>query len=205
MITRRGLLTAGAGGAAAALATACGGSHGPADPDVAGATLASTVERVAIDTYQTMRDLLTKGALGALETAVVAGFVVTAADQHHKAMEQWTSVLQAHGRPAVDSPDRRLKPVVDAAVTKVKDVLGVVRVALQLEDYASRAYLQLLPTLRSPEATTLAGQLVVVDQQHQAVLRYLIGLYPVGSGMDNPQPSDFAFAPADPQPSRVTG
>lgn len=202
MITRRGLLT---GTIAGVVATACGRNTGPTDPDLRAATAAAGVERVAIDSYEMIRDLLTKGALGAKETDAVATFVVTAADQHHKAMEQWTSVLAAGGRGPVDAPDRRLKPVADTALNDLRDVVGVARLALQLEDYASQTYLQLIPTLQKPSTAMLAGQLLVVDQQHQAVLRYLIGLYPVGSGMDNPLPTTFAFAPAEPRASLVTG
>jgi hypothetical protein len=207
-VSRRGFLTRTAATAAAALAAgACSaGGDGAADPDLDGATVAAGIERVAFDSYDTIRTSLLKGRFGAEEPGAIATFVVTAADQHHKAMEAWGAVLAAGGRPAETGPDRTLKPVADIAVTRLTDVVGVARLALQVEDYASQAYLKLLPTLRNPDTVRLAAQVLVVDQQHQAVLRYLLGLYPIGSGMKDPAtPGDFAFAPADPQPSLVTG
>jgi hypothetical protein len=204
---RRFLATTAATAGAALVAGACSGDGGgPADPDLDGATVAAGIERVAFDSYDTIRTLLLKGRFGAEEPGAIVTFVVTAADQHHKAMEGWGAVLAAGGRLADPGPDRTLKPVVDIAVTRLIDVVGVARLALQVEDYASQAYLKLLPSLRNPDTVRLAAQILVVDQQHQAVLRYLLGLYPVGSGMkDPPKPGDFAFAPADPQPSLVTG
>jgi hypothetical protein len=205
VISRRRLLAGTAGTAGAMLVGgACTGGGGTVDPDVAAATTGAGVERVAIDAYERIRTLLTQGQLGAAIPAAIDTFVVTAADQHHKAMEAWTALLTARGRPAVDEPDRRLKPVVDIAVTRLLDVVGVARLALQLEDYASQAYLQLLPSLRKPDAVTVAARLLVVDRQHQAVLRYIVGLSPLGSGIDDPaQPA--GFAPADPRASLVPG
>ena len=39
------------------------------------------------------------------------------------------------------------------------------------------------PHLKSPDAIKLAAQMDVVGPQHQAILRYVLGLYPVGSGV----------------------
>jgi hypothetical protein len=207
-LSRRGFLagTAATAGAALAAGACSGGGGGAAHPDLDGATVAAGMERVAFDTYDTIHTLLLKGRFGAEEPGAIVTFVVTAADQHHKAMEAWGAVLAAGGRPAETGPDRTLKPVVDIAVTRLTDVVGVARLALQVEDYASQAYLKLLPTLGNPDTVRLAAQILVVDQQHQAVLRYILGLYPVGSGLTEPaKPGDFAFAPADPQPSLITG
>jgi hypothetical protein len=200
------LAAAGATGAAVAVGACTDAGGGPVDPDLAGAAAAASTERVAIDTYETIRTKLMAGRLGAAGPDAIVTFVVTAADQHHKALEAWNGVLTAGRRPVTDAPDRRLKPVVDLSVTRLTDVVGVARLSLQLEDYVSQVYLQLIPTLKKPDTVKLAGQILVVDQQHQAVLRYVLGLYPVGTGVDNPaQPADFAFAPADPRATLVTG
>ncbi len=60
----------------------------------------------------------------------------------------------------------------------------------------------MIPTLASPDAIKLASQILVVDQQHQAILRYVLGLYPVGSGVVKESKD---FAPSDPQAALVTG
>jgi hypothetical protein len=117
-------------------------------------------------------------------------------------MDAWNKLLTAAGGPAVTDPDQKLRPVVDAAVARVADIPAAATLALRLEDYASQTYLKAIPALTTAAAVELAARILVVDQQHQAVLRYLLGLYPVGSGVVR-DPGD--FAPADPRPSLITG
>jgi hypothetical protein len=62
---------------------------------------------------------------------------------------------------------------------------------LLLEQTASDTYLSAIPTLKSKDAITLAGQLQVVDQEHAAVLHYVLGEYPVP---DVFQTTDKAFS-----------
>ncbi|HEX3622900.1 MAG TPA: ferritin-like domain-containing protein [Acidimicrobiales bacterium] len=208
-ISRRRFLTATATSVAAATAVgACTGhgAGGGAGTDLDAAAKAASIERVAFDAYVTIRDLITRGRLGAALPGAIVAFVIAAADQHHKAMEGWNAILTAGGRPADDAPHVELKTKVDLAMATLTDVITVARLSLQLEDYASRTYLAMIPTLKNPDSVRLAGQILVVDQAHQAVLRYVIGMYPVGSGVDERvQPSDVSFAPADPQADRVTG
>ena len=215
-VTRRRLLSGGAATAAVAtLAAACskgkgtGGGGGPASPpttaansDLDAAALAAGIEKLASDTYTATGTMATQGKLGALIPAAVSDLVETARRQHQEHMDAWNKILTAAGRQPVTEPNAQLKPLVDTAAANLTDVPGAATLALRLEDYASQTYLKMLPTLKSPEAVKLAGQILVVDQQHQAVLRYVLGLVPVGSGVGKDTRD---FAPSDPRPSLIAG
>lgn len=186
------------GATAATTATTAAG----ANTDLDTAAAAAGLEKLAFDTYTAAGQLATTGKLGAKVPDAVATFVTTAAKQHQEALDSWNKVLTSAGRPAVTAPTAALKPTVDAAAGKLTDVPGAATLALRLEDYASQTYQKVIPTLKSPDAIKLAAQITVVGSQHQAILRYVLGLYPVGSG---PAKDTKDFAPADPQPALITG
>jgi ferritin-like protein len=173
-----------------------------ANPDLDTAAAAAGLEKLAYDTYTAAGQLAITGKLGAAVPPAVATFVTTAAKQHQDAMDAWNKVLTGAGRPAVETPTAALKPAVDAAAAKLTDIPGTATLALRLEDYASQTYQKVIPTLKSADAIKLAAQINVVGQQHQAILRYVLGLYPVGSG---PAKDTRDFAPADPQLTLITG
>ncbi len=180
--------------------TATTGAAANADLDTA--TVAAGLEKLAVDTYAAAGMLATQGKLGPSVPDAVVEFVTTAGRQHQEHLDSWNRVLTGGGRQAVTAPNAQLKPLVDAAAVKLNDVPGAANLALRLEDYAAQTYLKVIPTLRSPDAVRLASQILVVDQQHQAILRYVVGLYPVGSGVVRESKD---FAPSDPQTSLITG
>jgi hypothetical protein len=195
---------AGAGGQTGGT-TATTAANANADLEVAAA--AAGLEKLAFDTYTAAGQLATTGKLGASVPPAVATFVTTAAKQHQEALDNWNKVLGAGGRQAVTVPTASLKPTVDAAAAKLTDVPGAATLALRLEDYASQTYQSVIPTLKNPDAIKLAAQITVVGSQHQAILRYVLGLYPVGSGPTKAANglSNADFAPSNPQPSLITG
>ncbi len=190
---------------AAVVAGACrddGGDGGGAGSDLDRAAEHAGLEKLVFDTYFAIRRLITDGKLGAATPPALMGLLVTAGRQHELAMEGWNKVLTDAGRPAVTVPPEKLRAAVDLASIRVTDVIAAARLVLRVEDYASRTYQQSIPTLQTPDLVTLAARITVVGSQHQAVLRYLVGLYPVGSG-DEPGPVD--VAPADPRIGIITG
>lgn len=193
----------------AALITGCtGGGDGDgsgapgAAHDLNTAAVAAGVEKVSVDTYTAVGRLATDGKLGAAIPPAVATFVATATGHHQQALNRWNKLLTDAGRPEVTAPKEALRTVVDMATARVTDVPGVARLALRLEDYASQTYQKAIPRLTSAEAVTLAAELTVISHQRQAILRYLLGLYPVGSGTGT---GAVDFAPADPTLSLLTG
>lgn len=190
-VNRRRLLVG--GGVAAMLATvaACGTDDTGSTPtetdtstapdtsaDLAVAGLAAGLEVLAVGTYKAALDAATAGKLGAVPPAV-AEFVKTAMAHHQVHLDSWNKVLEGAGKPKVTEPNPTLKPTVDAAFAKVTDAGGAAGLALMLEEIAAQTYLKAMPTLKGKDAIKLAGQIQIVDQQHQAILRYALGMYPV--------------------------
>ena len=197
----------GAGSGQTGGATATTAAAGGANADLEVAAAAAGLEKLAFDTYTAAGQLATTGKLGASVPPAVVTFVTTAAKQHQEALDNWNKVLTGAGRPAVTAPTAALKPTVDAAAGKLTDVPGAATLALRLEDYASQTYQSVIPTLKSPDAIKLAAQITVVGSQHQAILRYVLGLYPVGSGPMKAATglANVDFAPSSPTTALITG
>ena len=193
-------------GVAVVVAGCTGGGGGSgatgAEDDLDTAAVAAGVEKVSVDAYTAAGRMALDGKVGAAIPPAVATFVATATGHHQQALNRWNKLLTDAGRPEVTAPKEALRTVVDLATARVTDVPGVVALALRLEDYASQTYQSVLPMLRSADAIKLAAQVNVVGQQRQAILRYVLGLYPVGSG---PAKDTKDFAPSDPQPALITG
>lgn len=204
-VNRRRLLVGGAVAAMTAALTACGNDEttpGTAPTggttssssgtdmagDLAAAQLAAGLEVLAIATYKAALDAATAGKLGAVPPAV-AEYVKTATAHHQVHLDAWNTVLDGAGKPKVTEPNATLKPTVDAEFAKVTDAAGAAKLALMLEEIAAQTYLKAMPTLKNKDAIKLAGQIQIVDQQHQAILRYALGTYPVP---DIFQPTDKA-------------
>jgi len=189
---RRKFLVGGGMAAAAALVlAACGDDDesadtgGDTDTTVAGglddakiAELAAGLEVLAVATYQGALDAATANKLGAVPPAV-ATYVTTALAHHKEHLAAWNSVLKSAGKPEVTAPNATLKPTVDTMFAAAKDVADVAKLALLLEDIAAQTYLKAIPLLKSKAAIRKAGEIQIVDQQHQAILLYALGMYPV--------------------------
>ena len=131
-----------------------------------------------MQTYQAALDAATANKLGPVPAAG-ATFVQTAMSQHQAALDKWNSVLASANKPAVTEPDPKLKTTVDGEFAKVTDFGGAAKLALQLEQIAAATYLSAISSLKSKDAISLAGSINVIDMQHQAILNYVLGTYPV--------------------------
>jgi hypothetical protein len=146
--------------------------------DLAIAQLAAGLEVLAVSTYQSAADAAGSGALGAVPPAV-GEYVATALAQHQEHLAAWNKVITDGGGAEVTEPNADLAPVVADKFAQVTDVAGAATLALELEDIAAQTYLSAIPVLESPEAIQLAGSIQIVDQQHQAILLFALGRYPV--------------------------
>jgi len=195
-----------AGSAAATLAgAACsrgGGGNGPGD-DLAMAAAAAGVENMLVDAYTDGTERATTGQLGAAVPPAVMAVLTTGLGHHQQARNAWNKMLTGAGRAEVTAPTAKLRPAVDLLAIRVTDILGLAGLALRLEDYAARTYQRAIPSLTTPEAIRLAAQLTVTNHQRQAVLRYILGLPPVGSGLAKTGATD--LAPDDPDPRLLSG
>jgi hypothetical protein len=172
--------TTGAAGTAAATtaATASPTTAAAAGGDAKIAATAAGLEVLAVGTYKAALDAATAGKLGDVPPAV-ATFVQTAMAQHQAALDAWNGAIQKAGGQAVTAPPADLKAKVDQAFAGVKDVTGAATLAHMLEQTAADTYLAVLPMIQDKDAITLAGGLQCVDQEHCAVLNFVLGTYPV--------------------------
>ncbi len=197
-VSRRGFLVGAGAVSVAVVAAACGsddkkstdtgdtGASGTTDTtaakggggDVEVAKVAAGLEVLAVGTYKAAAEAAGAGKLGPVPPAV-GEFVKTALGHHQEHLDAWNKVITGAGGTAVTEPNAKLKPTVDAAFAKVTDVGGAAKLALMLEQIAAQTYLKVLPTLESKDAIKLAGSIQAVDQQHQAILLFALGMYPV--------------------------
>ena len=173
---------------AAATATTAAAKVSAGDAKVA--TTAAGLEFLAVGTYKAALDAATAGKIGTVAPAV-ATFVQTAMDHHQQALDKWNSILTSNGAPAVSAPPADLKAKVDTEFAAVKNQAGAAKLALLLETIAAETYLAALPSIENKDAILVAAQLQVVDQEHAAILHFVLGEYPVP---DVFQKTDMAYA-----------
>ena len=196
MPRRRQVLLGGGAAALALVAAACGGdddggeeasgdataSGTPATPDTSGdlavARRAAGLEVLAAATYGSALEAATSGALGAVPPAV-ENFMNTAVEHHQAHLRAWNDVLFAGGEEEVTEAPADLQESVDDELADVRDVEGAARLALRLEETAAATYLDAIPQLVDSAAISLAATIQPIDMQHAAVLRFVLGEYPV--------------------------
>lgn len=168
--------TTAAGGTSAAPSTTA--AQGGASGDLAIAMGAAGLEVLAVNTYTAALDAATAGDLGEVPPAV-AEFATTAKMQHQAALDAWNGVLTGAGEQAVTTPPADLEQTVNDAFGEVTDITGVAELANMLEMTAAQTYLDAQSVLEGADARMLAGSIQVIDQQHSAILNYVLGEYPV--------------------------
>jgi hypothetical protein len=180
-----GSTTTAAAGAGASTSTTAGAAG-----DLKVAALAASLEVLAVNTYKGALDAATAGKLGTVPPAV-ATFAKTAMGHHQAALDSWNKVLTGNGQQAVSAPPATLKATVDAKFAQAKTATDVAELALLLEQTAADTYLSAQKSLTLKPAITNAGALQSVDQEHAAILLYVLGKYPVP---DIFQKTDKAFS-----------
>lgn len=161
-----------------------GGSSG----DVATAQLAASLEVLAVNTYQAALDAAGAGDLGDVPDAV-ATFASTARGHHQAALDEWNRLLGALGESEVTEPPPELNNQINTAFGQAGDVVAVAQLALMLEQTAADTYFEAIPTIENGQALALAASIQPIDMQHVAILRYVLGMYPVPETFANAQNS----------------
>ena len=179
------LVGSGMGSGLAAAATRSGRMGVPAatsaqklSGDLAVVALAASLENLAVGTYQAGIDAATKGSLGEVPPAVVT-FAQTAQSQHKDHAAAWNGVLTGGGKKAVSGVDTTVKKSVDKTFAAVKDVPGLAKLALDLENVAAATYIAAIDVVKNPAGIKTAASIQPVELQHAAILNYLLGQYPV--------------------------
>jgi hypothetical protein len=146
--------------------------------DLAVVALAASLENLAVGTYQAAIDAVTQGKLTGVPDAVVT-FAMTAQSQHKDHAAAWNGVLTGAGKKAVSGVDLTVKKSVDKAFAQVKDVPGLAKLALDLENVAAATYIAAMGVVKDPAGIKTAATIQPVEMQHAAILNFLLGEYPV--------------------------
>ena len=155
------------------------GSGSKLTGDLAIAALATSLENLAVGTYQAGIDAATQGKLGAVPPAVVT-FAQTAQQQHRDHAAAWNAIITGAGKPKVTGVNTTVQNAVIApAFAKVTDVPGLAKLALQLENVAAATYLESIGLIKSPGGIKTSASIQPVEMQHAAILSFLLGQYPV--------------------------
>jgi len=167
--------TTGAAGGASGV-----GKGNPYTGDLAVAALAASLENLAVQTYQAGLDAATAGKLGSVPPAI-ATFATTAQMQHKDHAGAWNSIITNAGKTGITGVDTTVKnAVVTPGFAAVKDIPGLAKFALVLEDAAAATYLNAIQNaLTSASAIKIAATIQPVEMQHSAVLHFVLGDYPV--------------------------
>jgi hypothetical protein len=147
--------------------------------DLAVVGLATALENLAVGTYQAGIDAATAGHLGTVPMAVV-NFATTAQQQHKDHAAAWNAILRSAGTQEVTGVDMTVKTgVVDPAFAQVKDVGGLAKLALTLENVAAATYLEGIGLVKDAGGIKTAATIQPVEMQHAAILNFVLGQYPV--------------------------
>jgi hypothetical protein len=177
-------------------ATTAGGSPGTLTGDLQIAAMAASLEVLAVQTYQAGLSAAQAGKLGAVPPAI-DDFAKTVMSHHQQHADAWNSILTGAGKTKVSKPDPVVKPQVDQMFGQVKDVPGLARLALQLEDIAAATYLNGIGVIQDNKAVAIAASIQPIEMQHAAILNFVLGQYPV--------PNTFAKTDGARPPSDYSG
>jgi hypothetical protein len=194
--SRRGFLAGGAAIGGGVLLTACGskdktasdspstgstsgsGSGSSAADKSALATNAS-IEALAVFAYDAALKAAPMGKFGKSVPAAVADFATVAKQQHMDHQDAFNAALTQAGGTAFTKPDPALAAAVIKMFGDVKDVVGLAKLALTLENTAAATYIQQMSTLQSKAGLAAVATIAPVEQQHAAILNFVLGEYPV--------------------------
>lgn len=183
------------GSSSAKAVSTAGGMGQDLGGDLQVVAMAASLENSGIATYKAGIAAAQAGKLGKVPPAVVT-FATTAMAQHQDHAKAWNAVLTAAGKKPVTAVDPVVQPTIDTGLAKVKDVTGLGKLALMVENIAGETYQSGLTVIKSPAGIKTAASIQPVEFQHAAILSYILGQYPVPSaftGTTNARPaSDYS-------------
>lgn len=146
--------------------------------DLQRVALAASLENLAAALYGQAQRALASGRLES-SPAVVTTLAQTVQGQHSDHAGAWNALLATAGKAKVTGPDPILKPQIDKAIAQAGDLSSLLEVVLTMERTLAATHLEALGTMHSPGAIGAAGLIYPVEMQHAAMLRFLLGQYPV--------------------------
>ena len=151
---------------------------GDAAADRAGLATNASLENLAVFAYDSALKAAPSGKFGTVPPAV-ATFAMTAMKQHAEHAKAFNAALVNAGGTEFTDPDPALAGPITEAFTALKDLPGLAKLALTLEQTATQTYTKQMGEFKSKEALALVATIAPVEHQHAATLLYVLGEYPV--------------------------
>jgi ferritin-like protein len=154
---------------------------------------AASIENLAVTTYGTALTLPYIG--GASANPVVKKFCQVTKSQHDQHNDAFNAAAQRLGGKAQTKEDPTYVPVVKKAVAGLAGAsptagsMGVVNLALELENVAAETYVNDMSHLKDTRAKELTASIMGVEAQHAAVLLSVRAL------LEADAPQDIALSP----------
>jgi hypothetical protein len=167
------------GAGATPSATTGSPSASGATGDLAALATNASLENLAVFAYGAALMDAPKGKFGKSVPPAIAEFAKHAKAQHADHAKAFNAALTKAGGQPFTKPDPVLAGPVTEMYGKVKDLPGLAKLALTLENTAAATYTKQLGELTSPEAIAAAATIAPVERQHAAILLYVLGEYPV--------------------------
>jgi Ferritin-like domain len=164
----------GAAGGAALVGLLASPAFASSSKDVQVLQTAASIENLAVATYKTALTLPYIG--GASANGVVTKFCQVTMGQHAQHADAFNSAVKSLGGKAQHKPDPAFVPVVNKAVnslgsaTAAQGALGVVGLALELENIAAETYVKDTTLVKSTSNKALFASIMGIEAQHVAVL-----------------------------------
>jgi hypothetical protein len=169
-----GAAVLGAAGGAALVGLMASPAFASSSPDVQMLQTAASIENLAVSTYKTALSLPYIG--GSSADPVVTKFCQVTESQHAQHAQAFNAALKGLGAKDQSKPDPAFLPVVNKAVASLsgasatQGALGVVALALELENIAAETYVSDTVKAKSPKNKALFASIMGVEAQHAAVL-----------------------------------
>jgi hypothetical protein len=164
----------GAAGALALVGVLASAASAASSSDVQILQTAASIENLAVSTYKTALTLPYIG--GSEANAVVTKFAQVTMGQHRQHADAFNAAVQHLGGKKQTKPDPAFVPVVNRAVASLgnasaaQGALGVVGLALELENIAAETYIKDTTLAKSTSNKALFASIMGVEAQHVAVL-----------------------------------
>jgi len=183
----------GAAGGVALVGVLASAASAASSSDVQILQTAASIENLAVATYKTALTLPYIG--GASANPVVTKFAQVTMGQHAQHADAFNAAAKQLGGKAQTKPDPAFVPVVNKAVKGLSGVsdaqgaLGVVGLAMELENIAAETYVKDTVLAKSTTNKALFASVMGIEAQHVAVLLAVQALLKAGA------PQDISLAP----------
>jgi rubrerythrin len=147
--------------------------------DKSGLATNASLENLAVFAYMTALSDAPKGKFGPKVPPAIAEFATHAMKQHEDHADAFNAALVTAGGAKFTDVTPSLKAPVLELYGAVKDLGGLAKLALTLENTAAATYVKQMGEFTSPEALAAVATIAPVERQHAAILSYVLGEYPV--------------------------